>query len=68
MVDEMTMRVERLAERLAIRRRIGVEGLGDGRRWERRCDPSRKRSGIGRLFGQVVVIIRGPVRGCSSVS
>jgi hypothetical protein len=68
----MTMRVERLDERLSmrIRRRANadIERLGDGRRWERRGDPSRKRSGISRLFGQVVVIIRGPVRGCSSVS
>jgi hypothetical protein len=72
-VDEMTMRVERLDERLGmrIRRRanadIGTKGLGDGRRWERRGDTSRKRTGISRLFGQVVVIIRGPVRGYNVV-
>lgn len=64
------MRVERLDERLRVRRRanVDVERLRDGRRWERRGDPSRKRSGISRLFGQVVVIIRGPVRGYSIVS
>jgi hypothetical protein len=63
-VDE---RVERLAERLRVRGRCDIERLRDGRRWERRGDPSRKRTGISRLFGQVVVIIRGPVGGCSIV-
>lgn len=60
-------RVERLDEGLRVSRRRDVKGLGDGRWWERRGDPSRKRSGISRLFGQVVVIIRGPVGGYSIV-